>query len=255
MSFSVIIPARLGSSRLPEKPLKDLGGKPMIQRVYEAASQSDAKQVIVATDHPRIEQVVKSFGGKVCMTKESHPSGTDRLQEVVQNLRLADGDIVVNVQGDEPLIPPSVINQVATNLAQHPDMSMATLSEPIANIEDCFNPNIVKVVRSLYGQALYFSRAPIPWVRDNYDNDSPVLPQSQQPQRHIGIYAYRVSLLHQFVDWPVSTLELLEKLEQLRVLENGHRIHIETACELVPGGVDTEEDLHRVAALFSSQIC
>lgn len=248
--FHVIIPARYGSTRLPAKPLKPLAGKPMIQWVYEAARRSSAAQVWVATDDRRVADAVAAFGGEVCMTSPAHESGTDRLQEVVGQLGLPDDAIVVNVQGDEPLIPPQVIDQVAGNLAAHGGASVATLSEPIHRVTDVFNPNIVKVVSDGAGTALYFSRAPIPWGRDTYAADAPSLPPDNLVQRHIGIYAYRVALLHQFVHWPVAALEAFEKLEQLRVLANGHRIHVAPACVAVPGGVDTPEDLQRVCALL-----
>ena len=159
----------------------------------------------------------------------------------------------MNVQGDEPLLPPTVIDQVAANLADHPSASVATLSEPLHNPADCFNPNIVKVVSDLQGKALYFSRAPIPWGRDSYGGPEPVLPPEELAQRHIGIYAYRVSLLHQFVTWPLAALEAFERLEQLRVLANGHQIHIAPACQPIPGGVDTPEDLERVKRLLENQ--
>jgi len=264
MRFTVVIPARYASSRLPAKPLADIAGKTMIQRVYEQALKSDAQDVIVATDDARIERVVKGFGGKVCMTSSSHESGTDRLQEVVQTLGLGHDDIVVNVQGDEPLIPPAVINQVARNMASAQAASMATLSEPIHSAEDFLNPNIVKVVSDKDGYALYFSRASLPWPRDDFSaakestlagaegstRSLPALPNSDQFQRHIGIYAYRVSLLNEFVGWDMAPIEALESLEQLRVLWNGHRIHVAPAVENVPGGVETPEDLERLRALF-----
>lgn len=246
MTYTVIIPARFGSSRLPGKPLKDLGGKSMVQRVYECARQSRAQRVLVATDDQRIADVVNAFGGEVCMTGNHHESGTDRLHEVVGLLDLPSDSIVVNVQGDEPLIPAAVIDQVAANLAAHPSLGAATLCEAIHNIEDCFDPNIVKVVSDLAGRALYFSRAPIPWHRDGYSSEPRQMPEGIQPMRHIGIYAYRVSLLQQFVSWPIAPLEACEKLEQLRILANGHAIHIAEACQAVPGGVDTEVDLKRV---------
>lgn len=252
MSFYIIIPARFGSNRLPGKPLKDIAGKPMIQWVYEAAQKSAAKHVVVATDDQRIADVVTAFGGNVCLTSAEHPSGTDRLQEVVTQLGLEDNEIVVNVQGDEPLIPAAVINQVAADLANNPNSSMATLSEPILDVEDCLNPNVVKVVSNKSHNALYFSRAAIPWNRDTYSSDSPALPSAKLAQRHIGIYAYRVSLLHKFVTWPMAALESVEKLEQLRVLENGEQIYISPACEYVPGGIDTEQDLLRVQALLTN---
>lgn len=245
MSYKIVIPARYGSSRLPGKPLKLLCGKPMIQWVYEAASKSRAEEVIVATDDARIIAAVEDFGGRACLTRLDHASGTDRLQEVASVQGWADDDIVVNVQGDEPLIPAAVIDQVAANLAADDRASVATLSEPIVSVGDCFDGNIVKVVSDLRGQALYFSRAPIPFDRDSYGTE-PVLPDRQVSQRHIGIYAYRVRLLHQFITWPVAALEQIEKLEQLRVLANGHRIHVAEACVAVPGGVDTADDFARI---------
>lgn len=251
MKFYVVIPARYASTRLPAKPLKMIAGKTMIQHVYERASQSDAVKVIIATDDERIESVAKEFGASVCMTKATHSSGTDRLQEVAQQFNLQADDIVVNVQGDEPLIPPQVINQVANNLAKNTFCSMATLSEPIHSLIDFRNPNIVKVVKDNHGKALYFSRAPIAWPRDHFaKTDVTELPSGFVPQRHIGIYAYRVSLLNEFVTWPQADLEKIESLEQLRVLANGHAIHIEEACMAVPGGVDTEEDLVRVRKIL-----
>lgn len=250
MKFTVVIPARFGSSRLPGKPLKSIAGKTMIQRVYEQASKSAASLVVVATDDARIEAVVKGFGGDVCMTSEQHQSGTDRLQEVAAKLGLVNDDIVVNVQGDEPLIPPAVIDQVAANLAGAVDASVATLSEPIGSSEDFLNPNVVKVVTDINGLALYFSRASMPWPRDLFAKTKEILPDSDCFQRHIGIYAYRVSLLNQFVTWPMAPLEAIESLEQLRVLWNGHRIHVQEAIAKVPGGVDTEEDLQRVRKLI-----
>lgn len=251
MKFYVVIPARYASTRLPAKPLKMIAGKTMIQHVYERASQSKAAKVIIATDDARIESVVKDFGGHVCMTKTTHNSGTDRLQEVAQQLHLKDDDLVVNVQGDEPLIPAEVINQVAKNLHDNTFASVATLSEPLHSLNDFRNPNIVKVVKDNKGKALYFSRAPIPWPRDHFAKSDVInLPDQFPAQRHIGIYAYRVSLLNEFITWLQADLEKIESLEQLRVLANGHAIHIEEACMLVPGGVDTEEDLIRVRKIL-----
>ena len=248
MSFTVIIPARYASTRLPGKPLQNIAGKPMVQHVYERACQSAANQVIVATDDERIVHAVKGFSGEVCMTKDSHESGTDRLQEVAVSLGLKDDDIVVNVQGDEPLIPPAVINQVAENLAKNCVASVATLSEPLHSLDELTNPNIVKVVKNNNDLALYFSRAPIPYAREGWG----AKPQKElSPQRHIGIYAYRVSLLHKFVEWPQATLEKVECLEQLRILANVHNIHIAKAVEVVPGGVDTPEDLQKIQQLFA----
>lgn len=255
MSFYVVIPARYASTRLPAKPLKDIAGKPMIQHVYERACESNAAQVIIATDDARIEAVAIGFGARVCMTSAAHNSGTDRLQEVVAQLGLKETDIVVNVQGDEPLIPPAVINQVAGNLAVNHFASVATLSEPIHSLDDFRNPNIVKVVSDSTGKALYFSRAPIPWPRDHFAKaEANSLPDNFPAQRHIGIYAYRVALLNRFITWPQAQLEQIESLEQLRVLANGEAIHIAEACAAVPGGVDTEADLLRVKALLEKQV-
>lgn len=253
MKFTVVIPARYASTRLPAKPLKDIAGKSMIQRVYEQACLSDAAEVVVATDDQRIADVVESFGGRVCMTSANHESGTDRLQEVAKALSLSDDHIVVNVQGDEPLIPPQVINQVAHNLAVSREASVATLSEPIESVEDFTNPNVVKVVSDVNGLALYFSRASIPWPRDNVvDGVAPkALPSGDLFQRHIGIYAYRVTLLNEFVTWPQAELESTECLEQLRVLWNGRRIHVAASVLPVPGGVDTQQDLDRVRDLLT----
>ncbi|PUA29865.1 MAG: 3-deoxy-manno-octulosonate cytidylyltransferase [Cellvibrio sp. 79] len=253
MSFYVVIPARYASTRLPAKPLKEIAGKPMIQHVYERANLSDAAQVIIATDDARIEAAAKSFGARVCMTSAAHNSGTDRLQEVAAQLGLKPDDIIVNVQGDEPLIPPEVINQVAKNLATNTYASVATLSEPIHSLDDFRNPNIVKAVADQTGKALYFSRAPMPWPRDHFAQlEVNSLPAKFPAQRHIGIYAYRVALLNRFITWPQAMLEKIESLEQLRVLANGEAIHIAEACAQVPGGVDTEADLLRVKALLEN---
>ncbi len=253
MSFTVVIPARYASTRLPAKPLKEIAGKPMIQHVYERACASAANDIIIATDDIRIENAAKKFGAKVCMTSVNHNSGTDRLQEVVSQLKLADNNIVVNVQGDEPLIPAEVINQVADNLAKMPGASMSTLSEPIYSLDDFRNPNIVKVLTDIHGKALYFSRAPIPWPRDHFATGAAQnLPDGFIAQRHIGIYAYRVALLNRFITWQPAPLERIESLEQLRVIWNGEVIHVAEALVAVPGGVDTEEDLLRIKKLLES---
>ena len=253
MGFSIVIPARYASSRLPGKPLADIAGKPMIQRVYEQALKSEAQRVIIATDDQRIYDVAESFGAEVCLTRDDHPSGTDRLQEVVQQLGFYADDIVVNVQGDEPLIPPRVINQVAHNLMANLDASIATLSEPISDIAAVLNPNVVKVVSDAQGKALYFSRAPMPWPRDQFaaENGQAVMPDGVNFQRHIGIYAYRVKLLNDFVRWAPAPLEVVECLEQLRAMYNGASIHVDIADELPPAGVDTEADLQRIRQLFT----
>lgn len=253
MSYVVVIPARYGSSRLPGKPLADIAGEPMVVRVLQRCEHSSAQRVLVATDDDRIAAAVKHAGGNVVMTRADHPSGTDRLQEVASQLGLADDDIIVNVQGDEPLIPAEVIEQVAANLANNPDCGMATLCEPITRRDDLFNPNIVKAVFDTHGIALYFSRAPIPWHRDAFaaNANSTELPDGNW-WRHIGIYAYRVRFLHQYVQWNPAVLETTEALEQLRAMANGVRIHIAPACADVPGGVDTPADLERVCAAFSA---
>jgi len=250
MGFSVVIPARYASTRFPGKPLADIAGKPMIQHVYERALLSEAERVIVATDDQRIADVATGFGAEVCMTREDHPSGTDRLQEVVHKLGFYADDIVVNVQGDEPLIPPRVINQVAHNLKAESGAGIATLSEPITDIESLLNPNVVKVVSDTRGMALYFSRAPIPWPRDAFAKDPTAMPSGYSWQRHIGIYAYRVKMLNEFVRWEPAPIEETECLEQLRAMWNGAKIHVDVADELPPAGVDTPEDLERLRALF-----
>lgn len=251
LDFSVVIPARYASSRLPGKMLLDIGGKPMIQHVYEQAKQSAAQRVVIATDDQKIVAAAEAFGASVYLTDVNHQSGTDRLQEAAKLMGLGDDEIVVNVQGDEPLIPPEVINQVAENLAQDNEASVATLCEPIVDAKTFGDPNVVKVVRNIRKHALYFSRASIPWPRDVFADAT--ARESYQPQgvwRHIGIYAYRVKLLHQFVGWPMAPLEETEKLEQLRVLWQGHRIHVDESCKTVPAGVDTAEDLLRVQELM-----
>ena len=253
MSFTVVIPARHASTRLPGKPLLDIGGRPMIRHVWERASASAASRVVIATDDERIRSAAESFGAEVCMTAVEHPSGTDRLQEAAARLGLADQDIVVNVQGDEPLIPPAVIDQVAANLADHPACGIATLCEQVHQANVFLDPNVVKLVRGTDGRALYFSRAPIPWPRDAFARARDALPAGRVPLRHIGIYAYRVAFLHRFVGWPVGTLEKLESLEQLRALEHGVGIHAAEACMEIPGGVDTPADVERVRRLLAGQ--
>ncbi|WP_339387963.1 3-deoxy-manno-octulosonate cytidylyltransferase [Vibrio caribbeanicus] len=245
MAFTVVIPARYQSSRLPGKPLADIGGKTMVQRVYEQALLSGAESVIIATDDVRVENAVKKFGGQLCMTSSKHESGTERLAEVVENMAIPDDHIVVNVQGDEPLIPPSNIAQVAENLAKSL-APMSTLAVEIENKDEVFNPNVVKVVRDEACHALYFSRASIPWDRENF----PEISSSSNPLlRHIGIYAYRAGFINKYVSWQTSPLEQIECLEQLRVLYYGEKIHVDIARECPPAGVDTPEDLEIVRRL------
>ncbi|MGI9274710.1 MAG: 3-deoxy-manno-octulosonate cytidylyltransferase [Endozoicomonas sp.] len=255
MPYTVVIPARFSSSRLPGKPLADIGGKPMIQHVYERACESRAARVIIATDDERILKVVQGFAAEACMTLPGHPSGTDRLQEVARLYGMADDEVIVNVQGDEPLIPARVIDQVAANLMEAPGAGAATLAEPIHDRSDVFNPNVVKVVTDKEGYALYFSRAPMPWSRNEFSLNAE---QKQELpgdgyRRHIGIYAYRVELLNQYVQWPQSPIESLEALEQLRLLWNGFRIHVADALETPPHGVDTEEDLVAVRRMMEAR--
>ncbi|SJN58607.1 3-deoxy-manno-octulosonate cytidylyltransferase [Vibrio ruber DSM 16370] len=247
-AYTVVIPARYQSSRLPGKPLADIGGKSMIQRVYEQAIQSGAERVVVATDDERIEQAVKSFGGQVCMTGAEHQSGTERLAEVVRKLSIPDDHIVVNVQGDEPLIPPAIITQVAENLANH-NVPMATLAVEITDREEAFNPNVVKVVTDHQGYALYFSRATIPWDRDRYGQQQPDI--YTPLLRHIGLYAYRAGFIQTYIQWEPSQLEKIESLEQLRVLWYGEKIHVDVAVETPPIGVDTEADLAHLRAIIA----
>jgi len=251
MSFTVIIPARFESTRLPGKPLVDILGRSMIQRVYDQASKSDCHRVIVATDSIKVFDEVKKFGGEVTMTATTHVSGTDRIQEVAKLEDLADNEIIVNVQGDEPLIPPSAINQVAECLSLH-NCFMGTLYEKIDSFDELFDPNIVKLVSDNYGRALYFSRAPIPWDRDVFAEEKRSLDPLIEYKRHIGIYAYRVDALNQFVQWPMASIENTEKLEQLRIMAEGKEIFVEEVAETFPPGIDTAADLQRTIDYLES---
>ena len=249
MAFLVVIPARYASSRLPGKPLADIGGKSMIERVYQQALQSGAGRVVVATDDQRVAAAVDAFGGEVCMTRAEHNSGTERLAEVVSKLGLAADTVVVNVQGDEPFIPPLIIRQVAQNLAAQQKARMATLAVPLSDAAEIANPNIVKVVSDKDGYALYFSRSVIPYDRDGVTGKD----LAQHYRRHIGIYAYRAGFIQQYVSWPASTLEQIESLEQLRVLWHGEAIHVDTALQTPAVGVDTAEDLAQARRYAASQ--
>ncbi|MFT7413456.1 MAG: 3-deoxy-manno-octulosonate cytidylyltransferase (CMP-KDO synthetase) [Methylophagaceae bacterium] len=250
MSFKIIIPARYASTRLPGKPLLDIAGKPMIQHVYNRAKESLASEVIIATDDKRIAQVAQTFGADVCMTRTDHISGTDRLAEVAAQRSFADTDIIINVQGDEPCLPASLINQVAEDLAQHLDADIATLYAKISEEKHVFDSNTVKVVMDSQGYALYFSRAPIPWMRDHFDKESP-LPPMLPHYRHIGLYGYRASFLKHYSELKPCILEQEESLEQLRALFHGKKIHL-TAALIDPGhGVDTEQDLMAVRQLLN----
>ena len=246
MSFRVIIPARLHSTRLPGKVLLDIGGKPMVQRVYEQALASGAESVVIATDSKEVYQIAEQFGATVCLTSPHHPSGTDRLAEAISLLGYNMADIIVNVQGDEPFIPPVIIKQVAELLRVHQHAVMATLCEPIDTLTDVFNPNIVKVVMNANNEALYFSRAPIPWSRDQFSHTSGAMLSQElltEYLRHIGLYAYRAGFVQEFVGWPSAEIERIEQLEQLRVLAKGFSIVLEKAVAKSPVGVDTEADL------------
>lgn len=251
-AFTVVIPARYASSRLPGKPLQEIAGQPMIQHVWQQACKSSAQRVLVATDDARIVEACRGFGAEVLLTRSEHNSGTDRLAEVASTLGLADDAIVVNVQGDEPLIPPAIIDQVAANLAAHPQAAIATLAEPIEAADSLFNPNVVKVVSDRNGLALTFSRAPLPWARDAFAVDRQQLPAGVPYRRHIGIYAYRAQFLHDFVAWGPCWLEDSECLEQLRALWHGVRIHVADAVQRPPAGVDTPDDLERVRRLLEA---
>ena len=258
MSFVVVIPARFQSSRLPGKVLADIQGKPMIQWVVEKAQQSGASQVIVATDNDEVAKIVTSFGGEVCKTRADHHSGTERLAEVMEQYQFDDDQIIVNVQGDEPFIPPENIAQVANNLANqnlssHQQARMGTLAVHITDVEEALNPNAVKVLCDKNGYALYFSRATIPYDRQRFlDNDN-IKQIGDFYLRHIGIYAYRAGFIKDYVTWPASALEKIESLEQLRVLWQGEKIHVDVAESRLPvEGVDTPEDLAKARAFAAS---
>jgi 3-deoxy-manno-octulosonate cytidylyltransferase (CMP-KDO synthetase) len=244
--YTVIIPARFGASRLPGKPLADLGGKPIVQWVHERALASGAARVVIATDDTRIETAARAFGAEVVMTSPDHRSGTDRIAEAARRLGLADEALVVNVQGDEPLLPPPLIRQVAADLAGHPAADMATLSQRIVTLADLASPHVVKVVCDRDGYALYFSRSLVPHPRDGMPEAEHLADVVPGWQRHIGIYAYRVGFLRAFVHWPPASIETTEMLEQLRALWNGASIHVAEACAPAPVGVDTPEDLERL---------
>lgn len=251
--FVVIIPARKASTRLPGKMLADLAGTPMVIRVAQRAAASAASEVVIATDDGHIAQVVQSFGYRALMTRDDHPSGTDRLAETVEQLNLPDDAIVVNVQGDEPLIDPALINQVASLLAQLPTAAMATCAAPISDAAHFFNPNVVKVVCDKNGKALYFSRAPIPWDRDALASGTQTLSQKTQALHHIGLYAYRVHFLKSFPSLSRGVLESLESLEQLRALEHGYSIAVHLTDAHPGAGVDTEADLVRVRQVLTAK--
>lgn len=247
MSFNIIIPARYASTRLPGKPLAKLAGKPLIQHVYDRACEVGADKIAIATDDFMVRDTCNQFGGKVIMTSRKHESGTDRIAEAVMELGWSDDTIVVNLQGDEPLMPPELLVQVAGLLENDPQAGMATLCTPITDNSDCGNPNVVKVVFSMQGSALYFSRATIPHVRDAQEGEKPIM------YRHLGLYAYRTGTLKAFAQSPVCELEQAEKLEQLRALWQGIQIKIAVADKVPGQGVDTPEDLKAVEAILKKR--
>lgn len=251
-TFKVVIPARFASTRLPGKPLRVLAGKTMLEHVYLLAQNSGAEEVIIATDDESIEKVASAFGADVCMTDPSHPTGTDRLAEVAATRGWDPTAVIVNVQGDEPLLPPALVQEVAEDLARHAEASIATLATPIGRKEDVFDPNQVKVVCDAHGFALYFSRAPMPWARERFGNQaSGDLPENVEYLRHIGLYAYRAAYLAHYSSLTPSPLEEAEALEQLRALWHGAQIHVITTPHAPEPGVDTEEDLARVDAALT----
>lgn len=249
MAYSVLIPARLASSRLPNKPLADIGGLPMVVRVAQRAAQSQALRVVVAADDPSILGACAAHGVAAVLTRTDHPSGTDRLAEACTQLGLASDEVVVNVQGDEPLIDPALIDAVALLLQSRPEASMSTAAHAIHSVADFTNPNVVKVQLDRRGLALTFSRAPLPWWRDGFAQGIHQLPQPQ-PLRHVGIYGYRVGFLHAFPLLEPAPVEQIEALEQMRALWHGHRIAVHVSAQAPGPGVDTSEDLERVRKLF-----
>lgn len=250
MGVRVVIPARYASTRLPGKPLADIAGQPMIVRVAAAARRARSDGVWVAADDERIIAAVRQYGFQALMTRVDHASGTDRIAEVAERLQWDDADIVVNVQGDEPLLEPSLVEAVASALQGDPEAAMATAAHRLTTADDFFSTNVVKVVCDSRGRALYFSRAPIPWDRDRFADRRDVLPPDLAAQRHIGLYAYRVSFLRRFRTLASSPLERCEALEQLRALWHGYPIHVVSVDHAPAPGVDTPEDLERVRRLF-----
>lgn len=251
--FHIVIPARYASTRLPGKPLADIGGQPMVVRVAAAASRAGADSVWVATDDERVAAAVRQHGHAAVMTRADHLSGTDRIAEVAEELQWRDDEVVVNVQGDEPLLDPVLIAAVARALHGDPDAAMATAAHALADAAEFFNPNVVKVVCDVRGRALYFSRAPIPWDRDRFAATRDVLPPGFEARRHIGLYAYRVSFLRQFGQLAAAPLEQCESLEQLRALWHGYPIQVVIAEHPPAPGVDTLEDLQRVRRWFDAE--
>ena len=252
MTFTVLIPARMASSRLPDKPLADLAGMPMVVRVAQRAHASSASRVVVATDDDRVVAACQSHGVEAVLTRSDHLSGSDRLAEACEILKLKEQDIVVNVQGDEPLIAPESIDAVAQLLAKRDDCSMSTLAHAIDSVEEFSSPHVVKVVLDARDTALYFSRAPIAWWRDGFSKGITGLP-NPAPLRHVGLYAYRVQFLRVFPQLKPAPIEMLESLEQLRALWHGHRIAVHISAYAPGPGIDTPEDLVRVRRFFEGK--
>ena len=253
MDFHVVIPARYDSSRLPGKVLMDIAGKTMLQRVYEQAISSGAESVAIATDNEQVAQVAEAFGATVCMTSYRHASGTERLSEAVEALQFDGSEIVVCLQADEPLVPPEFIRLAAESLAEHPNVKVSSLCQKITNPDDIFNRNVVKVILNRRNHAMYFTRASAPWDREKFGVVDDDLAPSPVHYKHIGLYAYRVGFLQDYINWSPSPLEKIELLEQLRILWHGGRIHMSVVSKSMPHGDDTEEDLLAVRALFDKK--
>ena len=251
MEFRVIVPARYDSTRLPGKVLVDIAGKPMIQHVYECAVKSGAEDVVIAADDKRIRRVAENFGAVVCMTSSDYQSGTERIGEAAVALGLEDNEIVVCLQADEPLIPPDIIRKLAEDLYEHDNIKVASLCAPITEVEELFNPNTTKVVLNRRNYALYFSRAPIPWDRDTF-SDKKNAQLNGFHYRHIGVYAYRVGFLEEYLSWDACPAEKMESLEQLRILWYGVRIHMVISNNKYLPSVDTKEDLRRIRTAFNT---
>lgn len=250
MSYHIIIPARYTSVRLPGKPLRMIAGKSLLAHVIESAQRSQAERIIVATDDQRIIDAALDYDVETCLTSAQHNSGTERIHEVIEKFDLADDTVIVNMQGDEPLMPSSCLDQLGLALAQDTGAEMATLSAPMENAEEIFDPNVVKLVCDQQGNALYFSRAPIPWERDAFMHTPPALSSLAHFQRHIGLYAYRAGFVRQYISWGSCELEQIESLEQLRVLYHGEKIKVVAAGEVPGPGVNTEEELQRAEAIL-----
>ena len=248
VAFTVLVPARMRSTRLPGKMLADVAGRPLVAWAAQRGREAGAERVVIATDHADIERAVAALGWQACLTSPDHETGTDRLAEAVRTLGLADDEIVVNVQGDEPLLDPALVRKVADALAAHPDASISTAAHPIADARSFFDPNVVKVVTDERGYAEYFSRAPIPYARDAFAASREALPPGLPALRHIGIYGYRVRYLRQYASLAPTALERFEALEQLRALGHGHRIVVARWTGALEPGVDTAQDLERVRA-------